>query len=311
MNHMQFSLTDLTLFVQVAESGSLTRAAERVHLSLAAASARVRALEEQAKLQLLYREARGVRLTAAGEAFAHHARRMLQQAEALRGDLREYSGGIKGHVRIFANTTAVTDFLPEVLARFLAAHPNINVDLQERANQEIVRGVRDGSTDIGIVAGEVDSEGLQTLHFSTDRLLLVTPKGHKLARRKRVAFAATLAYDHVGLHEGSTIHSFLQRVVEQLGQRLKLRIQLRGFDAMCRMIEAGVGVGIVPESAARRHAATMAIALVELSDAWAVRERYVVVRDLQQLPSFSRALVQSLRDSFTEEASAARAPATR
>ena len=192
---MQFSLTDLTLFVQVAETGSLTRAAERVHLSLAAASARVRALEEQAQLQLLYREARGVRLTAAGEAFAHHARRMLQQAESLRGDLREYSGGVKGHVRIFANTTAVTDFLPEVLARFLAAHPSINVDLQERANQEIVRGVRDGSTDIGIVAGEVDTEGLQAIHFSTDRLLLVTPKNHKLARRKRVDFAETLAYD--------------------------------------------------------------------------------------------------------------------
>jgi DNA-binding transcriptional LysR family regulator len=295
---MQFSLTDLTLFVRVAETGSLTRAAERVHLSLGAASARVRALEEQAKLQLLYREARGVRLTAAGDAFAHHARRMLLQAEALRGDLREYSGGIKGHVRIFANTTAVTDFLPEVLARFLATHPSINVDLQERANQEIVRGVRDGSTDIGIVAGEVDTEGLQAIHFSTDRLLLVTPKGHKLARRKRVAFTETLAYDHVGLHEGSTIHSFLQHVVEQMGQRLKLRIQLRGFDAMCRMIEAGVGVGIVPESAARRHAATMAIALVDLSDAWAVRERYIVVRDLQQLPSFSRALVQGLRDSF-------------
>ena len=126
----------------------------------------------------------------------------------------------------------------------------------------------------------------------------MTPKNHKLARRKRVAFAETLAYDHVGLHEGSTIHSFLQRVVDQLGQRLKLRIQLRGFDAMCRMIEAGVGVGIVPESAARRHAATMGIALVELSDAWAVRERYIVVRDLAQLPSFSRALVQGLRDSF-------------
>jgi DNA-binding transcriptional LysR family regulator len=295
---MQFSLTDLTLFVQVAETGSLTRAAERVHLSLAAASARVRALEEQAGLHLLYREARGVRLSAAGEAFAHHARRMLQQAERLRGDLREYSGGVKGHVRIFANTTAVTDFMPEVLARFLATHPNIFVDLQERANLDIVRGVRDGSTDIGIVAGEVETEGLQRIHFSTDRLLLVTPRGHKLARRKRVAFAETLAYDHVGLHEGSTIHSFLERIVEQMGSRLKLRIQLRGFDAMCRMIEAGVGVGIVPESAARRHAQNMALALVDLSDGWAVRERYIVVREVEQLPSFSRELVQSLRAAF-------------
>ncbi len=291
---MQFNLTDLTLFVRVAETGSITRAAGHVHLSLAAASSRVRALEAQARMPLLYREARGVRLTAAGEALLHHARQMLQQAERLRGDLHEYSSGVLAHVRIFANTTAVTDFLPEVLAGFLAANPGVNVDLQERANPEIVRAVRDGSTDIGIIAGDTDTTGLESLHFSTDRLLLVAPRKHPLARRKRVAFAETLAYEHVGLHEGSTLHEFLQRTVAKMGQRLKLRIQLRGFDSVCRMVEAGVGVGILPESAARRHAGTMDLALIDLSDAWAVRERYVVVRSLEQLPVFARALVQAL-----------------
>ena len=291
---MQFNLIDLTLFVRVAETGSITRAAGHVHLSLAAASSRVRALEAQARMPLLYREARGVRLTAAGEALLHHARQMLQQAERLRGDLHEYSSGVLAHVRIFANTTAVTDFLPEVLAGFLAGNPGVNVDLQERANPEIVRAVRDGSTDIGIIAGDTDTTGLESLHFSTDRLLLVAPRKHALARRKRVAFAETLAYEHVGLHEGSTLHEFLQRTVTKMGERLKLRIQVRGFDSLCRMVEASVGVGIVPESAARRHAATMDIALIDLNDAWAVRERYVVVRSLEQLPVFARALVQAL-----------------
>lgn len=291
---MQLSLTDLRLFVRTAEHASLTKAAAAMHLSLAAASARIKALENQTKLQLLYREARGVRLTPAGEAFLHHARVMLQQAQRLQGDLNEYGSGLRGHVRVFANTTAVTDFMPEVLARFLAEHPDVNVDLQERSNAEIVRAVRDGSTDIGIVAGNVEAEGLQLIHFSTDRLVLVTPKQHRFAKRRRIAFADTLDEDHVGMHEGSTIHSFLNRIVEQMNGHLKLRIQLRGFDAMCRMIEAGVGIGIVPESAALRHQKTMTIALVALSDDWAVRERYVVVRELEALPGFSRGLVEAV-----------------
>lgn len=291
---MHLHLTDLRLFVHVAEEGSLTAAAKRAHLSLGAVSARIKALEDQAELRLLYREARGVRLSASGEAFLHHARLMLLQADRLRGDLQEYSAGLKGHVRIFANTTAVTDFLPEVLARFMAAHPRVNVDLHEKSSVEIMRGVLDGSTDIGIAAGQDEVKGLQAIHFSTDRLVLVTAKSHRLARRKRIAFADTLDEDHVGMHEGSTIHSFLNQIVAAMGKQLKLRIQVRGFDAMCRMIEAGVGIGIVPESAALRHQQTMAITTVALTDAWAVRERYLLVRELDALPPFARSLVDTL-----------------
>lgn len=291
---MNFSLTDLRLFLCVVEEGNITRAASRQHLSLAAASSRIKAIEGQAGLSLLLRQARGVSATPAGEAFAHHARQLLQQVATLRSDLHEYGGGLKGHVRIFANTTAVTDFLPQILADFLTAHPEVNIDLQERANQEIARSVAEGRTDIGIVAGQVDSSGLQSLHFSTDRLILVTPRNHALAQRKQVSFAELLEEDFIGMHEGSTIQQFLARVVDDLGKRLKLRIQLRGFDAMCRMIEVGVGVGILPESAARRHSASMAISLVDLSDAWAVRERYVLVRDLERLPNYARALVNDI-----------------
>lgn len=292
---MNLSLTDLRLFLCVVEEGNITRAASCQHLSLAAASSRIKAMEAQAGMSLLVRQARGVSPTPAGEAFAHHARQVLQQVATLRSDLNEYGGGLKGHVRIFANTTAVTDFLPQILADFLTAHPEVNIDLQERANQEIARAVAEGRTDIGIVAGQVDSSGLQSLHFSTDRLILVTPRGHPLAQRRQVSFAELLEEDFIGMHEGSTIEQFLSRVVDDLGKQLKLRIQLRGFDAMCRMIEVGVGVGILPESAARRHSATMAISLVDLSDAWAVRERHVLVRELERLPSYARVLVNDIR----------------
>ncbi len=293
---MNFDLTDLRLFVLAAEELNLTRAAARQHLSLAAASARIKALEEQGGLPLFKREARGLQLTAPGEAFLHHAREMLRQVSELRNDLHDYSGGLRGHLRVLANTTAVSDFLPELLPPFLAANPRVNIDLQERPNAEIARGVADGRADLGIVAGQVDRLGLQALHFSTDRLVLVTPRGHRLARRKVVAFAETLDEDAVGMHHGSTLQAFLAQESDKLGKPMKLRIQLASFDAMCRMIGAGVGVGVVPESAALRNRASLKLALVPLSDAWNVRERYLLARDFAQLPSYARNLVDAVRE---------------
>jgi DNA-binding transcriptional LysR family regulator len=295
---MQFDLTDLRLFVAAAEHGNITRAAAQQHLSLAAASARIKALEQQAGLPLLYREARGVRLTPPGEAFLHHARGVLHQAELLRRDLHDYGGGLRGHVRVFANTTAVTDFLPEILPGFLAANPRVNVDLQEKPNAQIARGVLDGRADIGIVAGSVDTFGLQAIHFSTDRLVLVTARNHRFARRKAIAFADTLPEDMVGMHHGSTLQSFLEQQAEMLGKPMRLRIQLGSFDAMCRMVGSGVGVAIVPESAARRNLGPQKLAQIELADAWRVRERYILVRDRAALPAYAQALIDMLVAHF-------------
>ncbi|MGQ2979484.1 MAG: LysR family transcriptional regulator [Polaromonas sp.] len=291
---MHFDLTDLRLFVATADEGNMTRAAARQHLSLAAASARIKALETQSGLSLLYREARGVRLTPPGEAFLYHARGVLRQAEQMRSDLQEYGGGLRGHLRVFANTTAVTDFLPEILPGFLTGNPKINIDLQEKPNPEIARGVLDGRADIGIVAGKVDTLGLEAIHFSTDRLVLATAKNHRFARRKKIAFAETLDDDQVGMQSGSTLQTFLAQVTDGLGKPLKLRIQLSSFDAMCRMIGAGVGVGIVPESAARRNQTAMGISLIELTDAWSVRERYILVRKREALPRYAESLITTL-----------------
>ncbi|HMS07580.1 MAG TPA: LysR substrate-binding domain-containing protein [Burkholderiaceae bacterium] len=279
------------LFVATAESLSLTRGSARQHLSLAAASSRVKALETRSGTALLERGARGVRLTPAGEAFLHHARALLRQTEQLRAELREYSGGLRGHVRVFANTTAVTDFLPDILPTYLAAHPKINIDLQEKPNGEIARGVRESRADIGIVAGQVDTTGLTATHFNTDRLVLVVPRGHALARRKAVAFAETLEEDHVGMHASSTLHAYLTDIAQRLDRPLKLRIQLANFDALCRMVGAGVGVGVVPETTARRNLAAMAIRQVELTDAWRWRERFVLVREGEVQPEYARALI--------------------
>jgi DNA-binding transcriptional LysR family regulator len=291
---IHFDLVDLRLLVRIAEANSLTRGAEASHMSLPAASTRVKNLEESIGTKLLYRNSHGVTLTPPGQAFVGHARQVLAQLEHLRGDLQSYAKGIKGHLRVFANTTALGEFLPPVLRRYLASHPDVNIDLRERLSHDIVRAVSDGQTDIGIVAGTVRTENLQTLPYREDTLCLAVPLGHALAAGDAVAFADTLAHDHVGLHEGSAIHAFLRQACDRLSRTLPTRIEVGNFEAACRMVEAGVGVAILPESAARRHALAMAITTVPLSDDWALRRMQICVRQLDALPAFARDLVDLL-----------------
>lgn len=291
---MHFDLVDMRLMVRIAEANSLTKGAESSHLSLPAASTRIKHLEQSIGAKLLYRTSQGVTLTPPGQAFVHHARQVLGQIEHLRGDLQEYARGIKGHLRVQANTTAIGEFLPPVLRHYLQSHPDVNVDLRERLSNDIIRAVSEGQTDIGIVAGTVRTEALQTLPYRRDHLVLVLPRGHALAGSAAVAFADTLELDHVGLHEASAIHGFLRQVCDELHRPLKLRIQVGNFETACRMIEAGVGVGILPLSAAQRHAQAMAITIVPLGDAWAVRQMQICVRSFEALPAFARELVDLL-----------------
>ena len=291
---MHIDLRDLRLFIHIAESKSLTRAAERSHLSLPAVSARVKELEVQAGVRLLYRAPRGVALTPAGQTLLQHARSILAQVEHMKSDLQRYGEGVQGHIRLFANTTAITEFLPEVLATFLAAHPQVDVDLQERLTGEIIRGVLDGTTDLGIVSGPVDADGLDKLHFSTDQLILALPPGHPLTARERLRFAEAMDYDYIGLHEGSTLATFMDGLMQKTCHKLHIRVQVSNFESVCRMVEAGVGIGIVPASAARRHSHTMKIETRPLDEPWALRERYLLTRRGDSLPAFTQALIDAI-----------------
>ena len=286
-----FDFADLRLFIRIAEENSLTRGAERVHMSLPAASTRIKNLEESLGAKLLYRASNGVTLTPPGQVLLQHALDMQRQMEHLCSDLQEYAQGVKGHVRLFANTTAITEFLPVVLSNFLASHRNVNVDLRERLSPSIVRAVTDGAADVGIVAGNVRMEGLEVLPYREDRLILVCARGHALAERAEVSFDETLDFDHVCLPEASAIHSFLMEAADRAHRRLKLRIQVGNFEALCRLVEANVGIGILPESAARRQAKASDIHLVQLTDKWALRDLKICVRSLELLPSFARDLV--------------------
>ncbi|MEY4751437.1 MAG: hypothetical protein RIQ60_3651 [Pseudomonadota bacterium] len=291
---MHFDLVDLRLMVHVAEANSLTRGAEASHISLPAASTRIKNLEESVGAKLLYRTSQGVTLTPPGQALVQHARLVLQQIEQLRGDLQEYAKGVKGHLRFYANTTSLGEYLPPVLREYLLSHPDVNIDLRERLSHDTVRAVTEGQTDIGIVAGSVRTENLEVIPYRRDRLVLVVPGGHALAAAPSIDFVQTLEYDHVGLSEASAIQSFLRQVCDGLHRRMNIRIQVGNFEAGCRMIEAGVGVGILPASAAERHAQVMAIHIVPLNDDWALRAQQICVRSLAALPSFARDLVELL-----------------
>lgn len=291
---MRFDLADLRLFLAIVEAGSITHGAERLNLAIAAASTRIRNMEAELGIPLLLRERQGVVPTPAGQALVQHARILAEQAERMRGDLAQYAQGMRGQIRLFSNTNALSEFLAEPLSDFLAAHPQINIDLEERLSAEIVTAVADGAAEIGIVAGMVETTGLETRPFRTDRFVLVTAAGHPLASRTQTAFAQTLDFDFVGLDRASALQRFLAEKAERTGRRLKLRVQLRSFDAVCRLVECNVGIGIVPATTAERQARTMAIRRVELADDWAVRKLMICVRREADLPAYARQLVRHL-----------------
>lgn len=293
----RFDLIDLRLFTMVAEGNSLTRGAEKAFLSVAAASLRIKSLEEGLGAQLFYRNKRGVSMTRAGEVFLEHARRVLEEVEALQSSIGPFSKGVRGHVRLFANATAICEFLPAVLARFFETHSSITVDLQERLSAEIVRAVLEGIADIGVISGRIAADGLETLPYKKDRMVLAVPLNHPLAEVPGVYFADTLDYEFISLDSHSASYSYLQQEVEQLGRTMRPRIQVGSYDAMCRMVEAGVGIGVLPEMAARRHSRMTGFAIVPLLDEWASRELRICVRKQSELPLFARELIEFILQS--------------
>lgn len=295
---MRFDLTDLQLFLHVVEAGSITGGATRAHLSLASASERIHGMEESLGVPLLLRGRRGVTPTPAGEALVRHARLVFQQLQRMRAELGEHAQGLKGTVRLMCNTAALSEYLPEALTAFMARHPNVDVDLDERPSQAVAKAVREGAADLGILTDAVDLSQLESFPFRLDRLVAVTtPALAQLLSPDGapVAFVRLLAYDHIGLAGDSALFHYLELQAQRLGHALHARVRLRGFEAVCRMVEAGVGIAIVPEPAARRCAQTMQIAPLPLLDAWALRQLVVCVKQFDALPRHAQQLVDALR----------------
>lgn len=295
---MRFDLVDMQLFLHVAEANSITQGAEMSNLALASASERIRKMEKLAGAALLERGRRGVLLTAAGRAFVHHARLVLHQIEHMKGELSEYAGGTKGRVRMQANASALSEFLPEALKAFLANHPGIDVDVEESSSYDIVRAVAEGFVEIGIVADIVEFGDLEAYPFAKDRLVVVMPRDHVLADQRRLSFRSLLDWEFVGLAATNALQQHLGQRAVQAGKPLKLRVRLGSFDAACRMAGNGIGLAIIPETAARRCRRTAAISVCRLADPWALRHLHVCVRRSSELPPPARLLLEHLRGAL-------------
>jgi DNA-binding transcriptional LysR family regulator len=291
----RLDLITLQLFVAVFEEGTLTRAANREAIAVSAASKRLMELEQVLGVSLFVRRAKGMDLTAAGETLLHHARQMLFNVEKMGLELGEHSHGVRGYVRMLANLSAIIQFLPEDLRDFSELHPEVKTDLEERPSNGVVQGVLDGVADLGICSSDTDTKGLPSVTYRHDKLVVLMPADHPLAARKTLAFVDTLDSDYVGLHAASSINMRTHAAAREAGRMLRLRIHVPGFDAMCRMVQANMGIGILPQKAYELFGRALGLHAVPLTDDWSDRSLILVVRDEAQLSPVSRLLFEYLR----------------
>lgn len=288
-------LTTLRLFVAVCEEGNLTRAATRESIAQSAVSKRLNELEELCCVTFFERTPSGMVLTPAGELLFHHARITLLNVEKIAVELTEYSQGMRGHIRMLANLSSIVEFLPQDLPGFFRAHPALRFDLEERPSTEVVRGVEQEAAEIGICSADVETRSLQRFHYRNDRLILVVPENHPLDNNEAVDFSDTLEFDHVGLFATSSIYLRSLNTAQQTGKNLKLRVNVPSFDAACRMVQAGMGIGLIPDRAFAVLAKEMELVGVPLRDSWADRELILVLRDEDGLSASSRLMFEHLR----------------
>lgn len=291
MNLHRLDLVSLSLFSLVARTGSISKGAELANLAVGAASKRISDLEAAVGAPLLERHSRGATLTAAGQALHRHALRILQDVDQLAADLSDHARGVLGVVRLWANTSAVTQFLPAELAAFAQRQPGIRIELNEADSHEVVLAVLEGRADAGIFAERTPALGLQTLAWRKDRLVLVVPPGHPLAGRRRLAFREAMEYDFVSLSGRTSLAQRLALESGQLGQALRIRIHVRSFDAMCQMVAAGLGIAVLPDAAVQPLVKALGLRKLELTDAWVDRELLLGVRDVAALPRPVRLLL--------------------
>lgn len=288
-------LTTLRLFIAICEEQNLTRAANREGIAASAVSKRMNDFELAFGVTLFTRLAKGMALTPAGEALLHHARLTLLNVEKIAVELSEYSQGVRGHVRMLANLSAIVQFLPEDLTAFFAAHELLRIDLQECPSGKVISGIEEGAAEIGICSGAAETRSLEAFHYRYDHLVLVMRPDHPLSGREDLLFTDTLDYDHIGLHTASSIYLRAQLAASEAGKPMRLRINVPGFDAVCRMVQANMGLGLIPDRAFEVVGAGMGLCAVRLRDDWARRELKIVVRDEEQLSGTGKLVLQHLR----------------
>jgi DNA-binding transcriptional LysR family regulator len=292
---MRFDLSDLRLFVNVAERSSISAGASATRISTASASERIRHMEAELGTALLVRDKKGVRPTAAGTTLLKHAHIMIAQSERMKGDLAEYSQGIRGRIRLLSNTAGLSEVLPVLVARYLIENPAIDLDVEERQSHEIIDAIRNGERDAGIVADFTPAGDLELLPIAIDQLVLAVPKNHLFASRRTIEFSRVLTTELVGLLSSNALTEHLEMQAAKLGKSIGWRVRVPNFLAICGMVSQGVGPGIVSESAARRAGKTMPLKIVTITDSWAKRKLSLCLQRGQERPLYLEKFVAFIR----------------
>jgi DNA-binding transcriptional LysR family regulator len=308
---VRFDLITLNLVLAIADTRSITRGAQREHLALAAASKRLSDLETRFGVPLFDRRARGVEPTEAGRALVRHIRSLNASLHALESEVAEFARGIKGHLRIVANTGGIAECLPPDLAAFSAAHPEVRISLEDLTSAEVQTAVAEGRADVGVFAPPVQDARLTVWPYRGGELAVIVPAEHPLARRKAVRFSDLLDLDIVGLHAGAAVQEQMREFALAEGRTLKARLQVRGFDAIAQLVEAGLGVAVMPAGPARRFAKVFAIRVLTLGEPWAQRGYLLGVRTQDVLPTVLRRFVDTLCPDNRSPVAAVALPDTR
>lgn len=295
-NLARFDLVTVRLAVECAQSGSLTAAARQAHLALAAASRRLRELEDAIGQPLFERHARGLAVTPAGRVFVKHGLSLLQTVDQLGGELDDLRQGLSRHIRLCASTAAINQFLPPLLARYAALQPQVRVDLEEQVSESVVGALREGRADLGVFVEGPDVSDLTVRVFAHDELVLVLPPRHRLAAaRSPIAFADTLGEEWIGLNAGAALLQQLQQAALAARRPLRLRMQVRSFDAVCHMVGSGLGIAVLPRAAALPIVRAMKLCVRPLLDGWATRRLLLATP-----PGVADAGVTALADFLVE-----------
>lgn len=297
----RFDLVSLRLFLTVIEESSITRAATREHVTASAVSKRLSELEAQLGVQLFERRSSGVHATAAGRALEADARSMFAALERMHTLAGDYASGVRGEVRLCANASSIVDTLPEELRRFSRRHPHIQLRLDEGRSTEVVDAVTSGRADVGIFVPNIPAPALETAPYRKVTLALVAPSDHPLAGRERVSFSdAATTCDFVGLSEGSSIGTRIRAAAANMGIPFRTAMQVTTFEALRRMVQAGMGIGILPESCSAPYAEQLGLRCIPLADEWASYHLNLCARNVDALPTAPRLLFHFLSEQAAE-----------
>ncbi|WP_421954141.1 LysR family transcriptional regulator [Polaromonas sp.] len=283
MNLARFDLVSIRLAVACAQTGSLTAAARNSHLALAAASRRIRELENALGDTLFERHTRGLLPTPAGRVFVKHGLALLQTMEQLGGELADLRQGIARHIRLCASSAAISQFLPPLLVRYGDMHPQIRLDLEEQVSHAVVSTLREGRADVAVFVEGPDTAGLDAHVFRHDELVVVLPATHRFAKGKKpIAFADLLDEEWISLTSGAAVLQKQQEAALAAGRPLKLRMQVRSFDAVCNLVASGLGIAILPIGAGLSTSSPIKLCRRPLADAWAKRRLLVATPEGQR-----------------------------